>query len=312
MLRGLRGLTERFTRKNKNLNNTGIEMAGTRHAGLFVDNDKRKIDEVEKCKGAMETLHVKETPGYEPQKFVFTTQEEYITASNGFRNYIETYKDDNKLTEAGKAAADLFTRITLQNPRKVQKTWKGPIEYIYEENIDENSGITEDNVKFIKNWVTKNKGKHLFILFDYDRTLTKIEGGFFVGNSIQEMKDTIRGYGTEGLTAEGFIEYYAGGPGRVKMLQDMFDFLYDPQYHIDIYIVTNNPSCLVSRNRGLLDEVLRVLTKGRPLKYLCGVDYEGNKYKTILSDAVLTKEVCPRIYGGGKRKRKTRRLNKRK
>lgn len=326
-------LTERFTRKNKKtqktlpnlkrigtvyktLNNTGIEMTRIEHAGLFVDNDPLKIQEVKKCKngGVMDTIEVRETPAYRPIEFTFKTGEERIAAEQGFRDSIENYKREKNLTEAGKDAADVFTRITLQNPqvRKIRTSWREiDTTYIYSENIDEASGITKENVDEIKKWVQNNKNKHLFVLFDYDRTLTKIEGGYFFGKSMQEMKTALQGYQTDKLTAEGFMEYYVGGPDRLKMLQEMFDVLYDPQYNVDVYIVTNNPSCLITRNRGLFDEVLKVLTRGRPLRYLCGVEYERDKYKTILSDADLTKKVCPRVTRGGKRKtRKPQRKQK--
>ena len=281
--------------------------------GLFVDNDPQKIAQVDKCKQEgkdnMTTLQVKQTDeGEGVWPVVFEDKDKFI-------DYIETYKVNNKLSGEGRIAADIFKEISIQSAKSIQKGWRGPLIKIYQEGIDEESGISDKNILSIQDWVNDKvapkTGKQLFVMFDYDRTLTKIEGGIFFGNSIEELKAYLNSYGfdTTGLTANGFIEYYVGGPERLRMLQNMFDFLY--KNNVKIYIVTNNPACLIERSRGLLDEVLRVLTRNRPLSYLCGAEYRGNKYTTIQSEETLRKEVCPSYpRQGGRRYKKTRRSGK--
>lgn len=276
-------------------------------AGFFVDNDPTKIAQVEKCKQEgkenMETLQVKQTEEESGWPVRFEDKDK-------FTEYIESYKDKYELSEKGRDAADILREVSIRIAKSVQKQWGGPLTKIYEEGIDEESGITSKNIIRIRDWVVKQlgykTGKRLFVMFDYDRTLTIVEGGIFIGNSIKELKANLNynGINAEKLTAEGFIEYYVGGPERLRMLQNMFDFLY--KNNVKIYIVTNNPACLVERSRGLLDEVLRVLTKNRPLSYLCGASHRGDKYTTIQSEEALRQEVCPSYPRQGGRRRKTR------
>lgn len=276
--------------------------------GLFVDNDPTKIAQVEKCKQPgrdnMTTIQVKQTEEESGWPLVFEDKDK-------FKEYIETYKDKYNLSEQGRDAADIFREVSIRIAKSVQKEWRGPPTKIYQERIDEKSGMSNKDIIRIRDWVdtklSHKTGKRLFVMFDYDRTITIIEGGIFFGNSIEELKGylTHNGFDTEKLTAEGFIEYYVGGPERLRMLQNMFDFLY--KNNVKIYIVTNNPACLLERSRGLLDEVLRVLTKNRPLSYLCGASHRGDKYTTIQSEEALRQEVCPSYpRQGGRRSKKTR------
>ena len=100
------------------------------------------------------------------------------------------------------------------------------------------------------------------------------------GEDVRRFMDT--------FTAEGFAEYLAGGAKRLKLLQDMFDFLYDNS--VDCFVLTNNTACMTSR--GLLREIAEVYTNGKPIKILCGLEYGGQKSLAIKSNTKAHKFLC--------------------
>jgi hypothetical protein len=266
-----------------NLNRNLLTVLKPFDAGLFVDNDESKINEVALCGSKMSVRKVTETEK-RPRGFLLTDP---------------IYKAHlGKLSKTGTDAAAVIQQIILKA--------SGGVALQQREYLDIPSGINEEDVQFIHQWVTDRRGQKLAVLFDYDRTLTVTEGGYFLGNgtSFQAMKgelETVHKVSSEGLTVEGFVEYYSGGYERLQMLQEMFDFLYTN--NVTVYIVTNNGSC---KKDGLFREIISVYTKGRPFVTVCGVDYGGNKKRAIESLDIL-KPICSAVGG---RRRKTRRHTK--
>lgn len=274
-------------KQNKPINQNLLNLFKSFDRGLFVDNDEEKIAEIDSCGDKMTVRKVTETAKRPPG---------VLLKDPVYQEHL------GKLSTTGLESASVLQAII--------KLAAGGVTYQEREYLDIPSGIDEERSKditFIKNWVTSNSGKKLAALFDYDRTLTVTEGGYFLGNgtSLQAMKDMLQTtykIPAEGLTAEGFVEYYSGGYKRLAMLQDMFDFLY--ANNVTIYILTNNGSC---KKDGLFREIISVYTRGRPFVTLCGVDYGGNKKKTLQSLPVL-RQLCSTAGGG--RRRKTRHVKK--
>ena len=216
--------------------------------------------------------------------------------------------------------------------------------------------MRDDTVEEIVEWVEENekdKSKNtsasgagaaaslakprLVAIFDFDRTISMMEGGFFLANSVQEIKksiyelilpeeiqeqvpgiaDKIKSL-VPGLTVEGFAEYLAGGETRVTMLQEIFDYLYE--HNVKIILLTNNTAC--SDVRGFFQEIMMVYTKGRPVEIICGMEFEYDKGRAVLGTNTTTgdlkslSEMCVKSKkSGGKQTKKMRkqiRMRKRK
>ncbi len=234
--------------------------------GIFIDNDPDfRKDVAEGCKG-FTVLEIDQTP--RGQHF-------------GLDIFSEDYdRFVKRLSHKGKAAASVL-KVFLER------------EGIREESYDSRSGIQEEHVAQLKRWVNERKHHKLLCVLDFDRTLTVMEGGHFVGTSLESWKETMKDVGKDTnfldtFTAEGFAEYLAGGTKRLRMLQDMFDFLY--KHSVKCFLLTNNTACMESR--GLLKELVEVYTKGRYIKVVCGLEYGGQKSLAIRSNTKVRKFLC--------------------
>ena len=323
----LLGLNQPQQQAKVNTNLRGIfQSIGPFTAGIFLDNDGGHRKSVEDaCLGKITVPIVKDTYNF---KKVPLNDTDYV-------------KMLHQLSPKGIESAKLMFYL-----RNVYS--KGREAY------DVNSGIQDDTVEEIVEWVEENekdKSKnisgagagtsaalakpHLVAIFDFDRTISMMEGGFFMGNSVQEIKkniyelilpeeiqeqvpgivDKIKSL-VPGLTVEGFAEYLAGGETRVTMLQEMFDYLYE--HNVKIILLTNNTAC--SDVRGFFQEMMMVYTKGRPIDIICGMEFEYDKGRAIFGTNTTTgnlkslSEMCMKSKkSGGKRTKKMRKqIRKRK
>lgn len=168
--------------------------------------------------------------------------------------------------------------------------------------LDKGSGIQKDDIVALKHWVVSNTGKKLAVLIDYDRTLTEIEGILLFEDTFAKHKKLLEKWmHNHTLTTKVMVEYYAGGEERLKMIQEMFDFLYATP-NLDVYILTNNPTCHWFPE--FFDEIINVFTSNRKFKKLCANLYDNNKKTAIQAQNFLSK-VCPQ-------KQKTRKVLSRK
>lgn len=250
--------------------------------GLFIDNDSKYINQVSPCDRSTTKLKTIEVLG------TYYLEGSLLTSPEMKRHMDRLSKEGNAF---GKAIHG-YLKFAAKSEGRREKDAK--------EWLDEGCGIKAHNVSTIKQWVTANAGKKMAVLFDFDRTLTTIEGGFYVTNTVEDLKSAIAAVGvkTDGLTTEGMVDYYVGGPERVAMLQEMFDFLYSTG-NVTIYILTNNKSCVQFPT--IMMEMMNVLTKNRPVKLLCSASYGENKRAAILATEEL-KHLCP--LRGGKKTRK--------
>lgn len=265
-------------------------------AGIFFDNEPDNIDIVDECGYNMMTVLVPMTHNPVVDR-LYGELDIYI----------------NTLSEEGKATAKVLNMLA----GVLKERW---------ERLDYKSGINASHIADLKTWVQEqqsvNPGGKLVALFDWDRTLSMIEGLFAFGtNGLDGIPEFLLGYTGSYLgldkvidewvnvTPEGYTEYYCGGPKRVEMLQEMFDFLYANE--VDTFVLTNNPICI--NNRKLLQQMMDVLTKGRPVGYLCSNKMGGVSKKNAIQQELeyveRFKKICPAVattQGGGRRKKQTR------
>ena len=226
-------------------------------AGIFLDNsEKHRNDVLAACTGKITAPIVPETS---PEL------SEMHTNSSDFRYFLRQLSTNTK-----ESAAKIFIAYRKEK-----------------ESYDPNSGINATTVQEIKEWVDANKKKRLVALFDFDRTLTVMEGGLFLKNSVEELRDMFEKelVATNPLLTSAvnefnvltFAEYLAGGTKRLEMLQEMFDFLYTN--NVTIILLTNNTAC--SSRRSLFKEIVEVFTQDRPFEIICGMEFLYDKGKAV-------------------------------
>lgn len=231
---------------------------------LFIDNDINQINRVKNCGSKMDVLHV---GGYQTEVPVLSWENDAM----------KRFQENIQKGPGGKAFLEEF-----------KTKFEG-------DTYDPTSGIRQEHCDFIKRWVNeKPSTSKLSVLFDYDRTLTVIEG-----TNLTEIDN------------EGFVEYYLGGIARVTMLRDLFTFLYER--NVKMYVLTNNTACGSRALDSLFREVVLEIFSPYPVEIICGQAYNFDKWNAA---ATLLSEVCQRNPGqpvkGGKRKTRHRQKQKQK
>jgi hypothetical protein len=303
-------------------------------AGIFFDNDKGHRQDVSMGCHHFTTPTVFESPSWSSFGMLIDTRE-----GSPYSEFIAS------LSPQAKDAALVVQKLILREGGT-------------KENYDIRSGIQEDQIQELQTWLEEHENKRLAAVFDFDRTLSVMEGGFFYGNSIEEWKDgysqleepqldkdgnpiTVSGkplyvyvhrsYDKGGkyqerripipqgeevnpfitkFTYEGYLEYLVGGPERLVMLQEMFDKLYDN--HVDCFILTNNTAC--PNARGMFQAFGSILTRGRPITIICGIDFGGRKDFAMKGKATNTgplahlRTLC--MTRGGRRRGKNKKTKK--
>lgn len=289
------GLNEPVVRnegQNRSVNLEGLFNAvGPFTKGIFLDNDVKHRTSVQNaCGHAMTVIAVPESRYGTPNVRI---------ASPAYVAFVE------KMSPEGKDAAKVISRMCL--------AVGGGIEA-----LDNESGIRPAQVTQVKEWVDTNSAtpeNRLVAVFDFDRTISIIEGGYFLGNSLYEMKKVIvEQVGKReqlelyvpGLTENGLAEYLAGGQERMAMLKDMFDYLYD--HNVRVILLTNNGGC--ARARNLFRDLMMVYTRNRPVDIICGIEFQYNKGAAVKGRTTDTGnvkslgEMCARRGGARKKTRK--------
>lgn len=153
---------------------------------------------------------------------------------------------------------------------------------------DVNAGINKKGIAYIKDWVKKTRAsgsQHPAVLFDWDRTISVLEGlEFFRRTHFSDMEDIIEQeaaiYGITDderrkFTLESYLEVFLGGKNRVAHLRNLFDYLL--KYGATVGILTNNTGCKMPAFKDLVKQ----LFQQRPFQLICGMDFKYNKMKAI-------------------------------
>lgn len=234
--RSKRAATATVKEEVKNaMKNTGIESA------IFFDNEQKYIDVISTC--GIEAVKV---PGSPSVKHVKLDSAAYT----GFQTLLS-----EKAMEAS-AIIQTLIRDKAKKPADVA------------EKLDVGSGIGDEEIKHLESWIEENSSKRKAAIFDFDRTLTVMEGGMY--------KDEVNEKYNISDLVDGFAEYYAGGFERLSKIQKMFDLLYDNNVYV--FLLTNNPNCESSR---FFQQILDVFTRARPLVLLCAAKFGYDKKRAI-------------------------------
>ena len=178
---------------------------------------------------------------------------------------------------------------------------------------DSKSGVTDDMLRnAYANWLATNPSI-VNVLFDWDRTLTKIEGMLIYDTTFADngfLNAVIKDKGSDPdilkklekietrVTPEDILVYLFGGRTRLDMIRK---WIIKFRVHgKNIVILTKNQSCSLRGFRELVDALqpgCRIICSGTK------TEYKGSKLAAMLA-------LMPDAITGGRR-RKTRRSNRR-
>ena len=197
---------------------------------------------------------------------------------------------------------EIPTSINFSNGTQYLEYQKG-IGNLYAQMFKEekhiSNGITIHHAIQIYNWIQINiKRAPRFVVFDWDRTLSVVEGLFIP--SLDYLINTI------GIDENTFVKhishYILGGEWRMGMLQDMYQNIISSK--TQVVILTNNPSALPERpERPIFLKIIQTIFPGfNDANLLCASGYtnKSSKFDEYLKSL---------HFKGGKKRRTKRRKN---
>ncbi len=167
---------------------------------------------------------------------------------------------------------------------------------------DEMSGFKEEHAVLLDQWIDSTQGKRRVAIFDWDRTITKIEGYWFPQE--KQTIDIFAKYFAAGATATHINQYLCGGIQRYTFIKEVMQKC--KENGIDILILTNNGMCVYSPS---FKELVQDLCGDAPFFILCSRTWRGNK-GLALKDTYPS--LCKKtgVSGGSKTRRNKRRHRK--
>jgi hypothetical protein len=205
-----------------------------------------------------------------------------------------------------------------------ERSWKDPIMERYLEQLgkpniyvnaiqtilrgdtyDEKCGIQQVHIDTLNTWITRlPKGESAAIIFDWDRTITMVEGivrfsrissvedDYYKMMEMTSDKDTFRTKFRTHMCA-----YIFGGMERFKMIRRLFKDIYDNGH--EIFILTNNGACGSDDLYSYIKLLSPLLPNYKPKisfeNMLCSGDttkYKGDK-GLLLKEHSRFKGLCP-------------------
>ena len=165
--------------------------------------------------------------------------------------------------------------------------------YGQNDGIDLGSGINQSHIDILKKKIEGIKYNITTVIFDFDRTLTQIEGCPNV-DSIEDIltlierqsstitffnKDIIENFDISLIDKNAIVEYQFGGITRLRMLQSVWDYLL--KKNIQIIVLTNNPQI------NLITDLLN--TANLPIEKEDVLHNTGFKYNSMAKNTKLLK-----------------------
>ena len=153
-------------------------------------------------------------------------------------------------------------------------------------------GFSANDALQLKTWAEKKEIEKKIVLFDWDGTLSAVEGII-----LPETKFGTDNFKKMGITNEEIALYYAGSKNRFRFLRNLFTYL--DKINVEIYILTNNPTAACNwrrfQDKGIGPEsranfykVVKELIPGlKKNNLLCGYETNGFKPDTFSNNEYL-------------------------
>lgn len=264
---------------NNNMNNLEQSLSRLYKSTLFIDNSQKHVDDILRtCNRGMTVIKVDETDKIQETSFKAPLM----------RKYIEKIGNNNSYMLAVNAAYNGNGR----------------------DRYDPISGIQVKHLPLIEKWINETREQTpRAILFDWDRTISVIEGMFITKDGMTGIKNMLRDMkrnvsNIPNVTIEDALLYLCGGQERLSMLRMIMTACV--QLNIDIIFITNNTGCN-SENMGAFDELVSgLLPNGNntPHEIICSIQppYYGDK-GIAFQKSMPTKSslICLSSQGGRRR-----------
>ena len=142
--------------------------------------------------------------------------------------------------------------------------------------IDLKSGISNNQIIKLCNFIQKNYKNIENIIFDWDRTFTIIEGLYNFKN-LKEFTNMV--FSNNSINKQLIIcKYYLGGEVRMNNLKKLFSLL--NKHYINLYILTNNG--IAVDNSQIMKDIIKLLDYDIPIKNILYNNYtKTDKYDVI-------------------------------
>jgi hypothetical protein len=177
--------------------------------------------------------------------------------------------------------------------------------------FDPGSGFGGPHLEVLNDWIRAGKDLKAdrFAIFDFDRTITQIEGfatppddsGF---KGIGGFNEYIAQYGIAPMTVEMYMTYLCGSD-RLALLRAAFDMC--RAHRINIVVLTNNGACI--NDPLIMQDFMSVFgLSPRDFSLLCSLPYGGDKKRTLEENIAGITATA----GGGKKRTRKQRSQKKK
>lgn len=274
---------------NNNYNNIGESLAKQYKAALFIDNDERYINAMyETCNRGMTLIKVDETPNIQPSPHGSPLAEEYAYVVGRNNTYL----------------------LACQRADP-----KGDM-------IDPLAGIQVNHLPLIARWISETAQQTpRAMLFDWDRTITMVEGVHLNENGMHGLYLMLQnmGYNMAGIPdiyAEDALLYLCGGKKRLALLREIM--IMCKNNNIDIIFVTNNGGCGNQYMNGLKELMTTLMPPGIEYEVVCSglPPFNGHKGRAFRESMPgRSSLICLKMDGGrshttSKNKNRNKRKNK--
>ncbi len=237
-------------------------------SAIYFDNAYRHLEEVGKACSNIVLINVKETEQPEYVDIDTSFPMRYFLKRLGTNLYID------QLREQARQEA-----IIAGRPAESAKVY---VKY------DFVAGIREEHLEQLRRWLEANQNTpgQKAVIFDWDRTLTKVEGIPDVEGrkAINESKEHFVSPELLALR-EDMLRFVMGGPERLQALRDTFALI--DRYGAKIFILTNNGAC----GERQFFEWVKQLIFPIPFRIVCSRPFQGDKGKTLSNDQSF-KMIC--------------------
>jgi hypothetical protein len=234
-------------------------------AAIFFENDKsQRLNVSILCPHNMQIVEINET--YDPPELKFD--------NDPLQSYIESLGTNHY--------------VNMLHWGAIEKDAYDPV-----------SGIQETHMEAGRRWLAETAGKRRAALFDWDRTITVVEG--FV--STKDASPYIDWGITNGLfTRDQYLEdmltYLCGGTARITALRIFISELVSAG--VNMYVLTNNTGC----GNDTYTEIVSAFFDEVQHTIICGKDYRFNKGIALVKTSGFVGNICremPWLRGGARR-----------
>jgi len=168
----------------------------------------------------------------------YDNQEDIISQFQFALKYVESIlvdNNNNKYILNGMPHTEYINNFLEKYPDNMYAKYLKELKCINYSRI----GFSKKDVKNIKIWCKNKIDNNKIVIFDWDGTLSVVEGIYLAQTFIQYEE-----LGYKNISNKDIAMYCCGGIKRLNILKRMFNYLH--KHNVVVYILTNNPVASVN------------------------------------------------------------------